>query len=423
MRCGKVYQDPSETGEVPGYFWAPMNARALFVLFLLPASTQAQERILRVGVLRDQTVKHALVMSAKGNCTVYADGERKGEIQSNDGLRLEVVPGGLSAKSLSLVINARQRIEVVPRMSGSGFRMRSLDHKLAERNYVGGLEVTLAGAAMTFVNTVPIESYTAGVVLAEAGKTHNVEYYKLQSVSCRTYALTNQRKHLAEGFDLCDGVHCQVYHGRNWNDSIKHAVEATTSLVLVDANIRLIHATFHSNCGGETMNAEDLWSKSEPYLRSTVDTFCLRSPHATWEKTMPKSEWLGYLQRRFSLPTTSNPKLDAVLNYEPECRDLYLGNTWPLIALKQVREDMDLRSTYFSVQTKGDQVMLKGRGFGHGVGLCQEGSMRMAQSGFSYTDILHHYYSDVHLVDLATLDFFREEAPAPTVGIAGPTPK
>lgn len=400
-----------------------MFLRTLVALLVLPLFANAQERTMRIGLLRDITVKHALVMSAKGNCTVYADGERKGEVQANDGLRIDVVAGGLTAKSLSLTISAKHRIEVVPRSAGSGVRLRSLDHKLAERSYIGGLDVTLVGGAMLFVNEVPIESYTAGVVLAEAGKAQYIEYYKLQSVSCRTYALTNQRKHMPEGFELCDGVHCQVYHGRNTNDSIRQAVDATNSLVLVDANIKLIHALFHSNCGGETMNAEDLWSKSEPYLRSTVDTFCLASAHATWEKSMTRTEWLGYLQRRFNYTKPNDQQLAAVLNYEPQCRDLYLGNAWPLVPLKHVREDLALRSTYFSVHSTGDRIVLKGRGFGHGVGLCQEGSMRMAQSGFSYTDILHHYYTDVHLVDLGTLDFFREDAPAPEVGIAGPKPK
>ena len=98
----------------------------------------------------------------------------------------------------------------------------------------------------------------------------------------------------------------------------------------------------------------------------------------------------------------------AVSNYEPACRDLYLGNTWPLIPLKSVREDLKLNSTYFSVTTKGDAVELKGRGFGHGVGLCQEGSMNMARSGRTYTEILHYYYTGVHLVDLSALDFFKD---------------
>jgi stage II sporulation protein D len=156
-----------------------------------------------------------------------------------------------------------------------------------------------------------------------------------------------------------------------------------------------------------------VWSKSEPYLRSTADTFCLAAPQATWERTMTRSEWLGYLKRKHNIGDLSGEHLEAVLNYDPMCRDLYLGNIPPLIPLKQVRQDLKLRSTYFSVHTEGDQVRLRGRGFGHGVGLCQEGSMRMASSGRSYTDILHHYFTDVHLVDVGTLDFFREEAPGP----------
>lgn len=294
---------------------------------------------------------------------------------------------------------------------------------MAERTYPGALSVQVVGGALQLVNRVPLEAYTAGVVQAEAGKEHHVEYYKLQAVSCRTYALTNQRKHLPEGFELCDGVHCQVYHGRNRDDSIRIAVDATHSLVLVDPDIRIIHATFHSNCGGETVNAEDLWSKSEPYLRATVDTFCTAAPHATWQKTLTRSEWLNYLKRRYGLGEKDSSQLQAVLDYEPKCRDLYLGNTWPLVPLKHVREDFKLRSTFFSVKTSGDKVVLSGRGFGHGVGLCQEGAMRMARAGRSYTDILHHYFTDVHLVDITTLDFFRDEELDVPVVPGGPKPR
>ena len=155
-------------------------------------------------------------------------------------------------------------------------------------------------------------------------------------------------------------------------------------------------------------SAEDLWSKHEPYLRATRDTFCLAAPHARWQKSYTRREWLGYLDKRFGLSATDSAQ-QAVLHYEPQCRDLYLGNTWPLVPLKHVREDLKLKSTYFSVQTQGDQVLLSGRGFGHAVGLCQEGAMAMARAGISYADILHHYYAEVHLVDLTTLDFFRDE--------------
>lgn len=389
------------------------NALFLLLVLLSVASSFGQERYARIGLLRQRSIQSVMVMSAKGGAIVYADGERKGEVQSNDGLRVSVTQGTLTAKSLGLSFTAKKRIELVPRMADGGFRLRTTETKPVERNYPGSVEMSLVAGHIQFVNTLPLEDYVAGVVQAEAGNYHHQEYYKLQSVTCRTYALSNQRKHQPEGFELCDGVHCQVFHGRVRNDSISMAVDATHGLVLVDADIRLIHATFHSNCGGETVNAEDVWSKSEPYLRSTADTFCLASTQATWEKSMPRAEWLGYLKRKHRTGDLTGARLDAVLNYEPQCRDLYLGNIQPLIPLKQVREDLKLRSTYFSVHTEGDMVRLRGRGFGHGVGLCQEGSMQMARAGRTYTDILHHYFTEVHLVDVSTLDFFREETPKP----------
>lgn len=383
------------------------------LLVLVSCALLAQERYVRVGILRQRAVKGVVLMSAKGNAMIYADGERVGELRSSDGLRIEVVPGGLSARSLGLTITARKKIEVVPRTADGAVRIRTVETKPVERSYPGSLEVAVASGVIQLTNATPLEDYTAGVVQAEAGNNHHQEYYKLQSVSCRTYALSNQRKHLTEGFEVCDAVHCQVYRGRCTNDSIHMAVEATRGLVLVDAEIRLIHATFHSNCGGETVNAEDVWSKSEPYLKATVDTFCLAAPQAVWVRTLSRQEWESYLRRKLNVRNTDDERIQALLNYEPGCRDLYLGNVPPLIPLKQVREDLKLRSTFFAVRTEGDQVRLQGRGFGHGVGLCQEGSMRMAKAGRSYTDILHHYYSNVHLVDVGTLDFFREETPKP----------
>lgn len=404
----------------PGTFGGEMRLTAALLPILLSCSLLAQERVLRIGILRDRTIRSVLLMSERGTCIVYADGERKGEIRLNDGLRIEVEGKVLTAKSLGLTVSAKGRIEVVPSLPNSGVRLRLPDTKLAERNYPGSMSVTLSGSALKLTNTTPLEAYTAGVVQAEAGKAHHAEYYKLQSVSCRTYALCNRRKHAPDGFDLCDAVHCQVFRGRSRLDSITMATEATRGMVLVDADIKLIHALFHSNCGGETINAEDLWSKREPYLRATVDPYCTSAPHATWERTLSRGEWLGYLERRFKVGTKDPERSSALLNYEPGCRDLYLGNIYPLIPLKHVREDLKLNSTYFSVKSTGDIVLLQGRGFGHGVGLCQEGSMRMAREGHSYLDILHHYYTDVHLVDLSTLEFFREEEAVPA--IAGPRP-
>ena len=283
-------------------------------LFLTLASlfVQAQDRTISVGLLQDRTVRHIMVMSTKGNCSVLVDGKRIGEVKANDGLLVDLVDGKIKGKSLSLAFTATTSVELVPQLESGGFRLRSMDHKLAERTYPGALTITNNGGSFKLVDAADIEAYTEGVVKAEAGNKHHVEYYKLQSVSCRTYALSNTRKHALDGFQLCDGVHCQVFYGINTNDSIHQAVEATKGLVLVDPNIKLIHATFHSNCGGETVNAEDLWSKREPYLRATKDTFCLASPHATWKKTLTRKEWLHYLNTKYKIRTNDKDQLHAV---------------------------------------------------------------------------------------------------------------
>jgi stage II sporulation protein D len=398
-----------------------MSMRFAYTLLMawVPLMAQAQDaaldRTMQIGLFRDRSISNVVIIGGRGGCTVYADGTYRGELGATEELKVSVSGGKLEAGSLKLSITGAKQLEFHCSGPTEHLRVRVPGTKVLERGYHGSLVLSPAGGSLQLVNRVPLEAYTAGVVQAEAGRGHHREYYKIQAVSCRTYALTNQRKHLMDGFELCDGVHCQVYHGRCRSDSIQKAVDATRSLVLVDADIRIIHATFHSNCGGETVNAEDLWSKSEPYLRATRDTFCLGAPHAKWKKTLSRSEWLGYLKRRHGLDTADSTRLNAVLHHEPQCRDLYLGNTMPGIPLKHVREDLKLRSTFFSVRSEGDKVELSGRGFGHGVGLCQEGAMRMAKAGRSYMDILHHYFTDVHLVELSTLDFFKEERAAPPV--------
>lgn len=369
----------------------------------------AQTREVRVGILRDLGTTHeVIVMTAGGAMTIVADGQKVGELGTNDGLRIQWTKEGLQARSLSKQVSAKRSL-LLKATGNVGYRMKVADHPMAERSYPGSLEVQRTNDGLGLVAIVPLEDYVAGVVLSEAGSDQPEEYYKLQAVSCRTYALANQRRHAGEGYEVCDQTHCQVFKGRNTNDVIKSAVTATRNLVVVDANIRLIHATFHSNCGGETMNAEDLWSKPEPYLVSTMDTFCVHAPHATWHRVMPRAQWLSYLQRTYKVNTNDPAVVQAVTEHDPACREIYLGGVTPLIPLEQVRDDQKFNSAYFKIHTSGDQVVFDGHGFGHGVGMCQEGAMHMAGAGIPFTDILHHYFAEVHLVDLSTIDFFRDD--------------
>ena len=375
----------------------------------MAALTAAQDNtVMRVGLFRGKAMKEVLVMSQRGASEVFVDGVRKGELMTTDGLKVTLANGKVQARSLAFSFTGADRLELRPHGSKAQLRITGVQPKLAERTYSGSITLSVVAGELLLVNEVAIEDYVAGVVQSEAGKDKAPEYYKLQAVSCRTYALVNKRKHILDGFEVCDGVHCQVYRGHTTLPDIQAAVDATRRMVVVDANIRLIHATFHSNCGGETMNAEDLWSKSEPYLVSTMDSFCVASPHATWRKNIGRSQWLEYLRKTHGVDIADSNMVRAAVLFEPNCRELYISRLWPLVSLEQVRADWKFNSAYFSIWPNGDQLVFEGRGFGHGVGLCQEGAMRMAERGYSFTDILHHYFADVHLMDLGSIDFFRD---------------
>ena len=102
--------------------------------------------------------------------------------------------------------------------------------------------------------------------------------------------MDNLNKHEHEGYNLCDRVHCQAYYRKCTNDKVEKASNATKGLVIVDSDIKLILAAFYSNCGGQTVNSEDVWQKPVYYLRSVKDPHCVNEPNAKWNKKIPKEK-------------------------------------------------------------------------------------------------------------------------------------
>ena len=79
------------------------------------------------------------------------------------------------------------------------------------------------------------------------------------------------------------------------------------------------------------------------------------------------------------------------------------------VPLKNIRNDLSLKSTFFSITADNDTIIFRGKGYGHGIGMCQEGAMKMAEKGYSYVDVIHFYYKGVRLIERTQLAFFREE--------------
>jgi stage II sporulation protein D len=188
-----------------------------------------------------------------------------------------------------------------------------------------------------------------------------------------------------------------VFNGLSSDSVLNRAVRETRGLVILYKDSTLIVSAFHSNCGGETSTSYDVWLSGQPYLKSVSDPYCYGSRNATWQKSFKLSDWISYIRKSGYNEKVEDP---AVLNFFQETRETDYKTGSFKLPLGQIRTDLDLRSTFFSVYAVGDSIILKGKGYGHGVGLCQEGAKVMASKGFTYPDIIRFYYSGVFISDI-----------------------
>jgi len=287
-----------------------------------------------------------------------------------------------------------EKLLLKPADSTGVIAIRPLHIPAGKRLYRGILKIIPEPIGLKLILETSLEEYLAGVVYTEGGGSASIEFYKAQAVLCRTYAFRHFGKHGAEGFNLCDGVHCQAFLGMPPSGHpVYRSVTQTRGLVVTDRNGELITAAFHSNCGGQTADGHNVWIGDMPYLRPVQDTFCLHGRNARWTRSVPLSDWKHYLREQ-GIPEEmlhSNAGLDF---FQPERTDYYrLGNY--TVPLARIREDWGLKSAFFDIGIGQDRVILNGRGYGHGAGMCQEGAMKMAELGYNFYDIIRYYFHGV----------------------------
>jgi stage II sporulation protein D len=281
--------------------------------------------------------------------------------------------------------------------SDDSFSLRINGQAPVRQNYTGDLHCFPDLGTLVLINNCDIEKYIAGVVKAEGGSGKNIEYFKSQAVIARTYMYKYFDKHLQDGYNLCDNTHCQAFNGTSADTILNKAAIETSGLVILDRDSSLIISAFHSNCGGETSSSEEVWLTSRPYLKSVIDPYCINSRNALWDRSISIIDWLNLLRKTGFNGNIVDP---AMLSFSQKNRlpDYRVGNfTVPLIT---IRTELNLRSTFFSVVPQNDTIKLIGRGYGHGVGLCQEGAMVMASKGFDYRKIIDFYYFGVMISDI-----------------------
>ena len=286
------------------------------------------------------------------------------------------------------------------------FYFRINNGSQGRRLYSGDLQCISDLGILVFINICDVEQYIAGVVRTEGGPGKRIEYLKSQAVIARTFLYKHFDRHMIDRYNLCDNTHCQAFNGICTDTLITRAALETKGLVVLDRDSTLIISAFHSNCGGETSTSDFVWLSGHSYIKKVIDPYCINSPNATWRKSIPLNDWEAYLKKSGFVPTGS---LSQSYNFSQLTRqNNYRIGTFSL-PFGQIRNDLNLKSAFFSVVKEGNLITFKGRGYGHGVGLCQEGAMVMAARGFKYTDIIGFYYSDIIISDIKNAKIVKND--------------
>jgi stage II sporulation protein D len=367
------------------------------------------EEIVSIKVFSQLKVQSFTFSPEAGAYSVWANGNEIINTSQFPIIKFTYVNDSIEVKTFENIIGKFKRLKISSHDAGRSFRLKLILPDRKPRFYQDNLIIETEAGNLKCLNEVILDDYIAGVVQAESGKRSYQEFYKVQAILARTFALSHLQKHAAEGFNLCDYTHCQAYFGKTTELEIMKAVTDTKGRVVVDENLNLIDAAFHSNSGGQTVNSEDVWGSKLPYLRSVNDTFSMKMPNARWERKMAKEDWLSYLKLKHNYPIQDSNARWLALTFKQESRKPYLEANNIKVSLKNVRSDLQLKSTFFSIVAQGDTLIFKGRGFGHGVGMCQEGAMRMAKLNYKHTEIINFYYKNTQLIDLHKLNFFKDE--------------
>jgi len=253
------------------------------------------------------------------------------------------------------------------------------------------------------IDIVPIEEYVVGVLAGEMPISFNIEALKAQAVASRSYVMKQIEKNINKEYDVIDTVMNQVYLDKEhlisvWNESytdninkIKLAVLSTKGQYL-SYDGKVAEALFFSTSPGITENSEEIFKTKEPYLRSVSSTWDEISPVYTTTKTYSLKEFCNLLNITYSDPL----KIEVVEKTSTgRVKKIKINNKE--LTANYICSKLSLRSTYFEIIQEDTKIIIKNKGYGHGVGMSQYGAEGMAREGYNYEEILKHYYQNIKI--------------------------
>ncbi len=398
--------------------------------------TSKQQPTVKVGIVSGQEIHFALngAYTAKGE---VIEGEQT----------VTFSEGGILWNG-----NQYRELTFVPQSAQSSFSLHDVTigvnfhwERKETQVFLGTLNLVVEADQITAINELPVEQYLASVISSEMKATAGIELLKAHAVISRSWLLA-QMKRRAESsehrdgffsfikkddeiirwydredhtiFDVCADDHCQRYQGitKQTSKTVEQALKATRGQILCYGD-EICDARFSKCCGGVTEEFQYCWEDSpKPYLVSIKDPYCNTSDKAVLSQVLNDYDLETNDFYRWTVEYTTqelsklvNEKLKDDFGTITDLIPLERGKSgriWKLkivgtkktltigkeLEIRRALSESHLYSSAFEVEKTATGFILRGRGWGHGVGLCQIGAAVMGQQGFTYDKILLHYY-------------------------------
>jgi stage II sporulation protein D len=322
------------------------------------------------------------------------------ELQGSD-IELRRLPDTAVATWRATVVRAMwngSAIEIDGRKS-PGFRLRSARPiRMNGRDYVGPIDLVQNGTGFAVVNELPLEEYLVGVLRGEASETWPAEALRAQAIVARTYAAHHRLLGPGRTFHIVASTANQMFAGRVPTASPLWAAVQETAGQILKLDGALYPAFYHTECGGHTEDPRLVFAaRNMPALQAVVCPFSAGSPHFYWNLELSLSDLSDVVRRHGADVGRVTTVTVSERTASQRAVAVTLKGTRGAVRIRghdfrrMIGYDT-LKSTLFTVVTDSSTVRFSGRGYGHGVGLCQAGARGMAEQGYSARQILTFYY-------------------------------
>lgn len=249
------------------------------------------------------------------------------------------------------------------------------------------------------IEKIPLEKYLIGVLAGEMPVSYDIEALKAQAVAARTYTINKIEQNKTKEYDVVDTTNDQVYKDEQqlkeiWKEKynentkkLKQAIKETNGEYLTYEG-KPIHAFFFSTSSGTTENCKDVFGESLPYLVSVSSTWDENSPSYQGKLKLTKEEFCQKLEIN-----CNEIKINIERNETNSIKNITINNK--TIKGTDFRFKLGLKSTNLEIEQTNNDIIIKTKGYGHGVGMSQYGAKELANNGYKYDEILKHYYQGV----------------------------